>query len=109
MSSSDEQLETLAEKTFDTFLSRNPIAATQMGKHEYDDVLDDLSPEFVEESKTLLRETLEDLGKIDKSGHTGLGLINREIFKTSMDLLLFQLEEIAQHERDPDFGGLVGG
>ncbi|MFW9927550.1 MAG: DUF885 domain-containing protein, partial [Candidatus Thorarchaeota archaeon] len=109
MSSSDDQLKTLAKEAIDTFLSRNPIAATQMGKHDNDDVLDDLSLEFVEESKTLLRETLEDLEKIDKSGHTELGLIDREIFKTSIEFLLFQLEEIAQHERDPDFGGIVGG
>ena len=109
MSSSDEQLETLAKKTIDTFLSRNPINATQMGKHEYDDILDDASPEFFKESIALLKETLEDLEKIDKSGHSELGLIDREVFKTSMDLFLFQFEEIAQYESNPDFGGFVGG
>ena len=109
MSSSDEQLEALATKALDTFLSRNPITATQLGKHDFNDVLDDVSPEFVVESISLIKETLEDLEKIDKSGHTETGLINRDVFKTSMDLFLFQLEEIAQHEKNPDFGGFVGG
>jgi hypothetical protein len=57
MSNSDEQLEALAKKAFDSFLRRNPTAATQLGKHEYDDILDDASPEFVEESIRLLKES----------------------------------------------------
>ena len=109
MSNSDEQLETLANEVIDRFLSRNPVTATHMGKHEYDDILDDMSPEFIEESKVLLNETIEDLEKIDKSGHSELGLIDREIYETSLYYFKFQLEEIAQHERNPDFGGFVGG
>ncbi|MFX1607329.1 MAG: DUF885 domain-containing protein [Promethearchaeota archaeon] len=108
MSSSDEQLESLAKEAIDRFLSRNPVTATQLGKHDYDDILDDVSPEFIEESKVLLREALESLGKIDKSQHTELGLIDREIFETSLNYFKFELEEIADHERNPDFGGFVG-
>ena len=109
MSSSDEQLETLAKEVLDRFLRRNPINATQMGRHEYDDKLDDLSPEFIEESKALLKEALDELEKIDKSGHTELGLIDREVFKTTLDIFMFQLEESPQFECNPDFGGFVGG
>ena len=109
MVSSDEQLEKLATEVFDTFLSRNPTAATQMGRHENDDKLDDVSPEFIEESKVLLKEAFENLEKIDETGHTELGLIDREVFKASLDLFKFQLEEIAQHEQNPDFGGFIGG
>jgi uncharacterized protein (DUF885 family) len=108
MSSSDEQLETMAKEVIDRFLSRNPVNATHMGKHDYDDKLDDMSPEFIEESKALLNETIEDLEKIDRSGHTELGLIDRELFETTLNYFKFQLEEVAEHERNPDFGGFVG-
>ena len=108
MSSSDQQLDALAQKALDTFISRNPSAATQMGVHKYDDLLDDASPEFVKESITLLKQYSQELEKIDESGHSELGLIDREVFKTSINFLLFQVEEIALHEQNPDFGGLVG-
>jgi uncharacterized protein (DUF885 family) len=106
---SDEQLDDLAKKSLHEFLSRNPTFATQLGMHEYDDELDDMSPEFLRNMIQLLKDTREEIGKIDESGYTELGLINREVFQTSVDLFLFQLEEIAEHEKNPDFGRLVGG
>jgi uncharacterized protein (DUF885 family) len=108
MRSSDQQLDALAQNALDTFLSRNPSSATQFGLHKYDDILDDASPEFVKESITLIKQYREELEKIDESGHSELGLIDREVFKTSIDLFLFQLEEIALHEQNPDFGGFMG-
>ena len=108
MSSSDQQLDALAQKALDTFLIRNPSFATQLGMHKYDDILDDLSPEFIKKSITLTKSYREELEKIDESGHSELGRIDREVFKTSIDLFLFQLEEIALHEQNPDFGGLIG-
>ena len=60
MVSSDELLDKLAREVFNTFLKRNPTFATQMGRHENDDKLDDVSPEFIEDSKVLLKEAFED-------------------------------------------------
>jgi uncharacterized protein (DUF885 family) len=108
MSSSDKQLDALAKKALDTFLSRNPTLATQLGKHEYDDILDDVSPKFYKESIKLVKGVRDELEKIDESRHSKLGRIDRDVFKTSIDLFIFQLEEIAQHEQNPDFGGFVG-
>lgn len=106
---SDEMLNSLAKKSIDEVLSRNPILATQLGKHEYDDKLDDTSPEFIRESIELLKKTRQELNGIEESGHSELGLIDREVFKTSIDFFLFQVEEVAQHKKNPDFGGFVGG
>jgi len=105
---SDERLELLAKNSLDELFARNPSLATQLGIHDYDDVLDDVSPEFLQESIKLIKETLEELNSIDDSGHTEIGLIDRDVFRTSVELFLFQLEETAQLERNPDFGGLVG-
>ncbi|MGD2073001.1 MAG: DUF885 domain-containing protein [Candidatus Thorarchaeota archaeon] len=109
MSNSDEQLSVLAKKTIDTFLCRNPTLATQMGEHKYDDQLDDVSPEFYKESIEIVKEIRDELEGIDEAEHSELGLIDRKVFSTSIDLFLFQLEEIARYEQNPDFGGFVGG
>ncbi|NHI83841.1 MAG: DUF885 domain-containing protein [Candidatus Thorarchaeota archaeon] len=106
---SDEKLDDLVKKSIDEFLSRNPAFATQLGAHEYDDKLDDMSPEFLEEMIQLLKDTQEELDKIEKSGHSEIGLIDREVFRSSIDLFLFQLEEMVDQEKNPDFGGFVGG
>jgi uncharacterized protein (DUF885 family) len=108
VSNSDKQLEVLAKNYFDTFVERNPTFATVLGIHDYDDKLDDLSPEDVEKTKTILRDTLTKLEKIDSSKHSDIGLIDREIFKSSLETTLFQIEEIANYKRNPDFGGFVG-
>jgi len=108
LSPSDKKLEILARTLFDTYLQRDPIFATVIGVHDYDDELEDLSPEFMVETIKILKNTLFELEKIEYSKHSDIGLIDREIFKATLELILFQLEEIANHECNPNFGNVVG-
>jgi uncharacterized protein (DUF885 family) len=106
---SDEKLKELAQKNLDIFLRRYPSVATDLGIHDYDDKLDDPSPEWYAESVRIAKDMLRELEEINDSEHSKLGLIDREIFKASLEDYLFRWEVIALHEKNPDFGLVVAG
>ncbi len=108
MTNSDEKLEVFAKKIIDEFFADNPTFATFMGLHEYDGKLDDLSPEGIERNIQRIKDALKELDGIDPSGHSEIGLINRELLEAGLNLNLFQLEELRTYESDVDFGGYIG-
>jgi uncharacterized protein (DUF885 family) len=61
------ELNALADSYFEKFLQLNPVAATFIGDHRYDDRLNNwLSAEYLTASRTLEQQTLDALARIDE-------------------------------------------
>jgi len=108
MNNSDDELEQLATKLVDRLLIESPTYATFMGIHDYDGQLGELGPEQIKKEIKQLHDALEELAAIDASGHSEIGLVNRELLQAGLELYLYQHEVIKEYESSVDFGGFVG-
>ena len=76
------QLDGLLERYFEDQLRMNPLLATFIGDHRYDDRLpNSLGPEYRAEAKALNERYLADLLAIDPAGLTAADRISYDIFK----------------------------
>lgn len=91
------------EKTANGFVQRylelNPELATILGEHRYDGKLTDYSPEGLEKSRQLYRQTLRDLAQLKALGRENA--VDRDILRTNAEYGLFSLDKLKQHEWDP--------
>ena len=91
---------------FDAYLkeefTRHPVYATQQGNHEFDDRMDDLSPEARKKDDETARALLADLPKqIDAAKLSQLGRIDLEIWTRSLDYALWSAANDNRFEFDP--------
>lgn len=85
---------------------RHPLFATQQGNHEYDDKLDDLSPEARKADEEILRTTLAALPKtIDYSKLSRSGQIDFEIWRHTLEFQLWLAANDNRFENDPRIYG----
>jgi uncharacterized protein (DUF885 family) len=76
-----ERLNALVEEYFERFLEMNPLFATFIDDHRYDDRLaNNISPEALEAADALEREYLEKVEAIDESQLTGQDRLTYDIF-----------------------------
>ena len=81
---------------------RHPVFATQQGNHEYDDRMDDLSPEARTNDVEVARRTLTALSKdIDFKKLSRNGQIDFEIWKHSLEYALWSAVNDNRFESDP--------
>lgn len=81
-----ERLDTIVENYFDESLEMNPVYATFIGDHRFDDRLPNmLGPEFREQALELEREYLEKVRHIDASLLEGQDRITYDVFKLNRE------------------------
>lgn len=91
-----ERLDRLVEEYFDRQLERNPVYATFIGDHRFDDELPNmLSPEFIAESHALEQEYLDAIRDIDRSALSHDDQLTWDVFK-------LEREWAVEGERFPD-------
>jgi uncharacterized protein (DUF885 family) len=93
-------------KYFETYLDaefvRHPYDATRAGNHDYDDRLDDLSPEARAEDLRRAKATLADVAKqIDIAKLSRAGQIDFEIFTHALKFSVWRAETERPFETDP--------
>jgi len=82
-----DALAALVEEYFDRSLEMNPIMASSIGDHRFDDRLGNpLSPEFIAESEAMQKEFLERLLMIDESALEGQDLLTYGTFRLSREM-----------------------
>ncbi len=80
--SESEKLNQLTDQYFDELLKRNPLMATFVGVHDYDDKFTPaLSEEYLENARAFEREYLNEINQIDASKLSGQDWLSYEIFK----------------------------
>src|SRR5437588_8754315 len=103
-SDADVTFERLARAVLDDLLERNPEAATDLGDHRFDDRLSDPRPEALEEERRAVSRHLAALSKIDAAGLTPTNRADAEILSSRLRELLFEIEELREHEWNPLLG-----
>lgn len=75
------KLNTLVEEWFEIQLERNPVMATFIGDHRYDDRLaNSINPDYIAEQQRLEREYLEKVRALDESKLPGQDRLTRDVF-----------------------------
>ena len=106
----DAKLSEISRQWLDGWMPLNPVAATQIGKHDYDAKLDDLSAagrqKLVDFSKKLLAELdAIDTGKLSRENQ-----IDAAILRNQLRSDIWNLETLQSWAWDPQvYSGLAGG
>mgnify|MGYP000047148582 FL=1 len=84
-------------------MERQPVFATYMGIHTWDDRLADYSPSSMESFTAELRARLAELERVDASGFSEEGQIDFVLFTQLLKSLIRSHEKVAQHLTNPNF------
>ncbi len=98
----DARLEAFFRATLDETFRLEPLTATRLGDHRFDDRLDDISPRARDERLAFDRRTLAALvAGFDPKGLSRDGRIDLEIFRRSVERSIWQAEHFRPFEDDP--------
>jgi uncharacterized protein (DUF885 family) len=98
----DARLAAFFQSYLDQEFRRHPLFATQQGNHDYDDRLDDLSPEARAADHDTARKVLGQLAKeIDPKKLSRDAQIDLEILRNALAYQLWQVENDNRFEYDP--------
>ena len=104
----DGKLEAAFKSYLDAWFQAEPLTATRLGEHKYDDKLDDLAPEARAKRDKLDRDTLASLAKnIDPAKLSRDGRIDFEIFRRQLESSLWLREHFQPIENDPRVYGTI--
>src|SRR4051812_2626139 len=100
-SAADAAFETAAKSCLDDYLRLNPVDATQLGDHRFDDALVDYSAEALRGNIALMKRHLAALEEIKQSQLTGPNRVDAQILRLSLEAQIFSLSEFKPQEWDP--------
>ncbi len=99
----DERLDALATRYFAETWKLEPIRATSIGVHDYDDKLTDLSVQGFAARIAFLRRTLADVRAIDPTTYGAEASYDARLFESTIESSLLALQERQTWRHDPSF------
>lgn len=106
----DAKLSELSRQWLDGWLPLNPVAATQIGKHDYDAKLDDLSAAGRQKLVDFSKKLLTELDAIDTRKLSRENQIDAAILRNQLRSDIWNLETLQSWAWDPQvYSGLAGG
>lgn len=87
-------------------LEQNPVAATELGDHRWDDRLGDYRPEAIEAQHQEILEALAEFKNLDVAGFSLEALIDHTLLVRILDSFARNHDKVRGHRRDP--GGYLG-
>ncbi|GAB3389095.1 DUF885 domain-containing protein [Lysobacter fragariae] len=106
----DAKFADVSKRWLDGWLEQQPVSATQTGKHDFDDRIDDLSAagrqKFVDFSKKMLAEVEAlDASKLSRENQVDLAILRNQIRGD-----IWQMETLQSWAWDPQvYNGIAGG
>ena len=97
----DKDFETVANAYVEDLLKMNPETATLLGDHRYDAKLTDRSATAISAQVKMSRDYLAKLAAIDAKTLNQTNAIDYEILKTNLERVIFESEELKEHEWNP--------
>lgn len=98
-----DEFDRLAREYFEASYRASPTSATELGLHEYDDRLDDLSAQGLRGYAQQLRSFRAKFEALDPGAvENGMGT-DRELIIAEIESTLLSLESVRDWERDPSF------
>jgi len=79
------RLHDIFHRAWELALKERPTFATGVGRHEYDDRLDEVSPADLERQAKASREFLAELGRIDRSKLAAEDQVNADMFQRQLE------------------------
>src|SRR3954471_24453183 len=79
------RLHALFDRTWETGLKENPLHATSVGRHEYDDQLPSVTMADLERRHAQTKATLAELAAIDRAKLPPAEVVNYDIFKQRLE------------------------
>ena len=102
----DAKLSAAFRAYLDAWFPLEPLAATRLGDHRFDDTLDDISPDGRAKKVALDRQTLADVSReIDPAKLSRDARIDREIFLQHLTRSIWLTEQFQPFEDDPRIYG----
>jgi uncharacterized protein (DUF885 family) len=107
--SEDAKLASFFKSYLDENFRRQPLEATGLGDHRFDNLLDDISPQARDGWLTFARQTLTELpSQVDYKRLTRDGQIDFEIFQHELQTGIWLTENTHPFEEDPrTYGGYI--
>ena len=90
-----------AQSFLQRLLERNPVAATQLGDHRWDDRLADMSAAAIESDYRELRGALDEIQAMDTSGFSLDAQIDQHLLVQILKQFARQYEKLKGHLRNP--------
>ncbi|MDE3068202.1 MAG: DUF885 domain-containing protein [Verrucomicrobiota bacterium] len=98
----DDKLNTFFKGYLDEYFRQQPLAATQLGDHRFDNLLDDISPKARAGWLILADQTLRELPRqVDYRTLTGDGQIDFEIFQHNLQTQIWEAKNLHPFREDP--------
>ena len=88
-------------RVVDALLEASPEAATALGDHRFDDLLDDLSTEGMAARADVLRDALQALDGVDDVGLAPGDRVDLDVLRGAVVADVWRLDELRAHEHDP--------
>lgn len=104
----DQEFEELEDEIFNTFMERNPVMATHIGIHEYDDVLPDVTKKAHEEDIEMMEEWLEKMEEFDDEELSDDNKIAKDLGLHIFELMLFRMEKLEHWKQQPSVPDTIG-
>ncbi len=103
---SPAQWDVFAKQFIESYLKLHPDLAVSLGRHEFDGMLPDWSPEGLKTQISWLHQQRDSITAFDSKGLDTLRHLEQEILLTEVNGDLFWLEEVKEQERNPTFYSL---
>ena len=101
MNAATEEFRSAAAIAIDDLLEANPVSATSMGDHRFDDRLPDRTPGAVADLVVRLDDHLTRLDAVDDVELDTSDLVDLEILRARITAMRFDLAEVRRQEWDP--------
>jgi len=109
-SAEDKQFNALARRWLDGWMQLNPVAATQIGDHRFDDKLDDTSAAGRQKLVDLSNDLLKQLDAIAPDRLSRQNQVDALILRNQLQSDIFNLQTLQSWAWDPQvYSGLAGG
>ncbi|MFP7722719.1 DUF885 domain-containing protein [Lysobacter sp. A3-1-A15] len=106
----DARFTELAQRWLDGWLALNPVAATQIGDHRFDDEVDDLSAAGRQNALDFSRAMLAELDAIDVATLSRENQVDAAILRNQLRGEIWNVETLQSWAWDPQaYTGLAGG
>jgi uncharacterized protein (DUF885 family) len=100
-SSAEETFAALADRVLDGLLARDPVTATSLGDHRFDDRLPDLSEEGLAETLSVVEQGLSAVDQVDDLALGAAAAVDLEILRARLSAEQLEIEVLQEPRWNP--------
>lgn len=107
--SEDARFQAFSDRIVDELLKLQPVLATQVGDHRFDDALPDMSAEGRAQMRGFAERSLRELAAFDRAHLSRENQVDAIVLKDQLDYVIFSDERLQDWAWDPQtYSGMLG-